>query len=313
MSATASSDDELDGPAGLTLARGLEELTFAPGVGDVLQGRLPPVAFVPTMGALHAGHATLIERAAAAMRRVKGGTVVVSIFVNPTQFGPGEDLERYPRTLEADLKLCREAGADVVFAPSVRDMYPDEHLHPGGIATTVRVGGPLTNTLEGAHRPNHFDGVATVVLKLLNMVRPAFAFFGEKDWQQLAVVRTMANDLNLPYLIESVPTVRDADGLALSSRNRYLSPEQRKTAAELPAALFAARDAIEAGAVPADVERTLADRLTAAGFAVDYAAVRCPTTLRLPPEWPPFSVRILVAAKLGGTRLIDNVAATQRV
>ncbi|MFH5806379.1 pantoate--beta-alanine ligase [Alienimonas sp. DA493] len=298
-------------PNGLTLARDLEELTFSPGVGDALQAAPAPIGFVPTMGALHAGHAALIERAAEAMSRRKGGTVVVSIFVNPTQFGPGEDLDRYPRTLEADLRLCREAGADVVFAPSARTVYPDEHLHPGGIAASVRVGGPLTETLEGSHRPGHFDGVATVVLKLLNMVRPAVAFFGEKDWQQLAVVRTMANDLNLPYLIESVPTVRDADGLALSSRNRYLSPEQRAAAAELPAALFAARAAIAAGDAPAEVERALTDRLSAAGFAVDYAAVRCPTTLGPPPAKPPYTVRILVAAKLGGTRLIDNVAATR--
>ncbi|NNJ27545.1 pantoate--beta-alanine ligase [Alienimonas chondri] len=298
-------------PEGLTLAGGLEELTFTPGLDDVLQASPPPIALVPTMGALHAGHAALIERAAEQMRDVAGGIVVVSIFVNPKQFGPGEDFDRYPRTLNADLKLCRDAGAEIVYAPSVRDMYPDEHLHPGGIATAVQVRGPLTETLEGAHRPGHFDGVATVVLKLLNMVRPAVAYFGEKDWQQLAVINTMANDLNLPYLIEPVPTIRDDDGLALSSRNHYLSPEQRRIAAELPAALFAARDAIESGVDPVSVENALAERLSNAGFAVDYAAVRCPTTLGPPPAKPPFTVRILVAAKLGDTRLIDNVSATR--
>ncbi len=189
-------------------------------------------------------------------------------------------------------------------------MYPDTHLHPGGIATTVRVGGPLTETLEGAHRPGHFDGVATVVLKLLNMVRPTVAFFGEKDWQQLAVIRAMASDLDLPFLIEAVETVRESDGLALSSRNRYLTPQQRSTAATLPAALFDARDAVRAGEPLAEVERQFTQRLTNAGFAVDYAAIRCPTTLGLPPAEPPYTVRILVAAKLGDTRLIDNVSAT---
>ena len=197
-----------------------------------------PRRFVPTMGALHAGHAALIDAAAGA-----GGTVVVSVFVNPTQFGPGEDLDAYPRTFDADLALCREHGADIVFAPTVGEMYP------AGPATTVRVTGPLTEVLEAAHRPGHFDGVTTVVAKLLNLVGPNAAVFGEKDFQQLAVVRRMVADLNLPCEIRSVPTVREPDGLALSSRNRYLSAEDRAAAAELPAALFAAREALAAGGV----------------------------------------------------------------
>ena len=168
--------------------------------------------------------------------------------------------------------------------------------------------GPLTEVLEAAHRPGHFDGVTTVVAKLLNLVRPDAALFGEKDFQQLAVVRRMARDLNLPCEIQSVETVREPDGLALSSRNRYLSAGDRVAAAELPAALFAARDALAAGEPPADVERAAADRLAAAGFAVDYVAVRDPATLAGPagPE-----VRVLAAARIGGTRLIDNVAATR--
>ena len=304
-------DDDPPVPDGLTLARGPDELTFAPGMGHLRGDASPPVAFVPTMGALHAGHAALIETAAEEVRET-GGTVVVSIFVNPTQFGPGEDFDRYPRTLAADLELCRSAGAHVVYAPSVGDMYPDAHLHPGGIATSVHVGGPVGEVLEAAHRPGHFDGVATVVLKLLNVVRPTVAFFGEKDFQQLSVLRQMGNDLNLPYLIESVKTVREPDGLALSSRNRYLTAEQRATAAELSATLFAARDAVEAGEPFAEVEQRSTERLTAAGFAVDYVAVKCPTTFGPPPVEPPFTVRILAAAKLGETRLIDNVEATRR-
>ena len=243
------------------------------------------------------GHASLIDAAAEGP-----GTTVVSVFVNPTQFGPGEDLDAYPRTFDADLALCREHGADVVFAPTAGEVYPD------GFSTTVRVTGPLTEALEAAHRPGHFDGVTTVVAKLLNLVRPDAAVFGEKDFQQLAVVRRMARDLNLPCAIESVETVRDPDGLALSSRNRYLSPEDRAAAAELPAALFAARDALAAGEPVAGVEHAAADRLAAAGFAVDYVAVRDPTTLG-EPTGP--DLRVLAAAKLGETRLIDNIAATR--
>ncbi len=197
----------MSGDAPPAVARTVAELRRA------LENSPGPRRFVPTMGALHAGHAALIDAAAAA-----GGTVVVSVFVNPTQFGPGEDLDAYPRTFDADLALCGEHGAGVVFAPTAGEIYP------AGSATTVRVAGPLTEVLEAAHRPGHFDGVTTVVAKLLNLVRPDAAVFGEKDFQQLAVVRRMAADLNLPCAIESAPTVREPDGLALSSRNRYLSP-----------------------------------------------------------------------------------------
>ena len=262
-----------------------------------LEGRPRPRAFVPTMGALHAGHAALISAAAA-----DAGTVVVSIFVNPTQFGPGEDLDAYPRTFDDDLALCRDRGADVIFAPTVGEMYP------GGFSTTVQVRGPLAEVLEGAHRPGHFDGVATVVAKLLSLVRPDDAYFGEKDWQQFAVVQRMVADLDPLVALIGAPTVREADGLALSSRNRYLSPAERAAAAELPAALFAARDALGIGGGVAAVESELRDRLAAAGFATDYAVVRDPATLG-EPTGP--DVRVLVAAKIGGTRLIDNVAAVR--
>jgi len=297
-------------PDGLRLVRTADELRAA--LAAEADGG--PLQLVPTMGALHSGHAALIRGAeyhrkaqlvlleGASPKRANAGATAVSIFVNPTQFGPGEDLDRYPRTLDADLRLCADAGAKVVFAPSAGEMYPD------GYATAVRVGGPLTETLEGASRPGHFDGVATVVLKLLNLVRPDGAHFGEKDFQQLAVVRQMVSDLNLACEIHAEETVREPDGLALSSRNRYLSTEERSAAAELPAALFAARDALETGTDPQAVEAVLLDRLTAAGFAVDYAVVRDPETLGPPTE---YVMRVLVAAKLGSTRLIDNVAAVR--
>ena len=251
------------------VARTAEELRA------VLVAAPRPVHLVPTMGALHAGHASLIRAAGEG-----AGTVVASIFVNPRQFGPGEDLDRYPRTFDADLDLCGECGAGIVFAPSASEMYPD------GFATTVRVAGPLTRVLEGTHRPGHFDGVATVVAKLFGLVRPDAAVFGEKDWQQLAVVRQTAADLNLGVDVVGRPTVREADGLALSSRNRYLSAADRAAAAELPR------------------------RLTAAGFAVDYAVARDPATLGPPPTGRGAAVRLLVAASIGGTRLIDNAGAT---
>ena len=254
--------------------------------------------FVPTMGALHDGHAALIRAAAA--DRGPGGRVVVSIFVNPTQFAPGEDFERYPRTFDADLAACRDAGADVVFAPAAGEMYPG-----GDPDVTVRVGGALAAVLEGEHRPGHFDGVATVVLKLLHLVRPAAAYFGEKDFQQLAVVRRAVADLNVPVEVVGVPTVRGADGLALSSRNRYLSPAERSAAVALPRGLAEARDALAAGADAGDAERRLAARLADAGFRVDYAAVRDAATLGPPAGGP---LRVLAAATIGSTRLIDNVA-----
>jgi len=198
------------------------------------EGRV--IGLVPTMGALHAGHLALVERSVA-----ECGFTVVSVFVNPTQFGPGEDLERYPRTLQADVQLCQQAGADLVFAPSADEMYAAD------AATTVHVA-RLTEGLCGAFRPGHFDGVTTVVCKLLNIAQPDRAYFGEKDYQQLVVVRRMVADLDLPVEVISVPTVREADGLAMSSRNRYLTPEQRAVAPALHRALLAGAAAARRGA-----------------------------------------------------------------
>ena len=254
------------------------------------------VGFVPTMGALHAGHRSLIAASAAGC-----GFTAVSIFVNPTQFDRGDDLAAYPRTPAADLAACEEAGADVVFLPDPDAMYPP------GFATTVHVAGPAL-PLEGAHRPGHFDGVATVVLKLLNLAGPDAAYFGEKDFQQLAVVRRMARDLDLPVEIVGRPTVREPDGLALSSRNARLSPADRTRAVELSRTLRDARDRLreDAGMDADALERTMRDRLADAGFAVDYAVLRDADTLG--PVTPDTTGRVLLAAAwLGGVRLIDNV------
>ncbi|MGG8408140.1 pantoate--beta-alanine ligase, partial [Streptomyces sp. 12297] len=197
-------------------------------------------AVVMTMGALHEGHATLVRTARAVAG--PGGQVVVTVFVNPLQFGAGEDLDRYPRTLEADVKLAEAAGADVVFAPAVDEVYP------GGEPQVRITAGPMGTRLEGATRPGHFDGMLTVVAKLLNLTRPDTALFGQKDAQQLALIRRMAADLNFPVEITGVPTVREDDGLALSSRNRYLSAPERRTALALSRALFAGRDRLAAQA-----------------------------------------------------------------
>ena len=264
-------------------------------VGDARAAGLA-IRLVPTMGALHAGHASLIRAA-----RADGGCVVVSLFVNPTQFGPGEDLARYPRPMEADLAVCRREGVDVVFHPPAEEMYPDAPR------TTVHVAG-LTEGLCGAHRPGHFDGVCTVVAKLLNIVGPDAAYFGEKDAQQLAVVRRMAADLNLPTRIVGCPLVRDADGLAISSRNAYLSGEERRQALALGRAVAEARGRIEAGERDA---RRVADlvegRLDAAeGVQPEYVAVVDPDTLA-PLDRIGGQVLVAVAAYVGKTRLIDNV------
>lgn len=254
-----------------------------------------PVALVPTMGALHEGHRSLVRAA-----REQAGSVVVSVFVNPTQFGPGEDFDRYPRTWDADLAALAEEGADLVFHPPVEEVYP-----PGGVGVTVHPG-PLGELLEGAVRPGHFAGVLTVVATLFGLVRPQLALFGEKDYQQLTLIRAMSRELALGVEVVGVPTVREDDGLALSSRNRYLAPEQRITAATLSRALRAgaAVGARGADAVLAAARAVLAE---APDLAPDYLALTGPD---LGPPPAAGSARLLVAAHVGSTRLIDNTALT---
>jgi pantoate--beta-alanine ligase len=261
-----------------------------------LRAALPaPVALVPTMGALHEGHRTLVRAA-----RERAAAVVVSVFVNPTQFGPGEDFDRYPRTWDDDLAALADEGADLVFHPGVDDVYP-----PGSAGVTVQPG-PLGDVLEGAVRPGHFAGVLTVVAKLFGLVRPHLAVFGEKDYQQLTLVRAMARELALGVEVVGVPTVREDDGMALSSRNRYLSPEQRATAAALSAALRAGAAAGPRGAdaVLAAARQVLAG---APGLALDYLELTDPDLGPAPAAGP---ARLLVAARAGSTRLIDNVPVT---
>ncbi|MCP9987060.1 pantoate--beta-alanine ligase [Streptomyces sudanensis] len=311
----------------------------------------PRVAVVMTMGALHEGHAALVR---AARERVgREGSVVVTVFVNPLQFGPGEDLDRYPRTLDSDVRIAGEAGADAVFAPSVEEVYP-------GGEPQVRVSaGPMGRRLEGASRPGHFDGMLTVVAKLLHLTRPDLAFFGQKDAQQLALIRRMAHDLAFRVEIVGVPTVREPDGLALSSRNRYLSARERRTALALSAALFAARDRLaaqqalraRAATLPAPPSRAEAlsrigesraaadahavaqaaqhgtgggaDAVRAAARAVldeaakaeppldlDYLALVDPADFTEVPDDHTGDALLLVAAKVGTTRLIDNLPLT---
>jgi pantoate--beta-alanine ligase len=257
-----------------------------------------PVVLVPTMGALHEGHRELIRVA----RELAGpdGSVVVSVFVNPLQFGAGEDLERYPRTLLADVFIGAEEGADLVFAPPAVQMYPRPQL------VTVDPG-PIGRVLEGESRPGHFSGVLTVVAKLLQLVRPDAAVFGEKDAQQLALVRRMAQDVDLGVEIVGVPTVRDPDGLAISSRNRFLSPAERQTALLLPAALRAGQEAARAG--PAAVRKAAGEVLattTDPPLQLDYLALVDPDTFEEAGEDYAGPARLLVAARVGATRLIDN-------
>ncbi|PZF85342.1 pantoate--beta-alanine ligase [Jiangella anatolica] len=269
------------------VARTRDELTEALAQGE------NETAVVMTMGALHAGHRVLMR--AAREQAGDDGTVIVTIFVNPLQFGPGEDFDRYPRAFDADLAACADEGVDVVFAPATEELYPyGEPL--------VRVDpGPLGTQLEGAVRPGHFAGVLTVVAKLLNLTVPHYALFGEKDYQQLTLIRRMVADLDLPYEILGVPTVREADGLALSSRNLYLSADERAAAPSLARALTAGADAAAGG--PDAVLAAARAELT--GVDVDYLELRGDDLATGPLSGP---ARLLVAARAGATRLIDNIA-----
>jgi len=254
------------------------------------------LALVPTMGALHSGHLKLITEG----KRV-ADRVAATIFVNPLQFGANEDLDRYPRQEEKDAAMLEEAGCDLLWLPLPGEIYP------AGFATTVSVKG-VSDRWEGEARPGHFDGVATVVAKLLCAVRPDIALFGEKDFQQLAVIRRMAEDLQLGIEILGVPTVRDEDGLALSSRNAYLSPEERSNAVELPRALNEAAEAISSGVAVTEALAAAKARLTRAGFSrIDYFALVNALTLE-PLEQAGGPMRLIAAALVGRTRLIDNVA-----
>jgi len=256
------------------------------------------VGFVPTMGNLHAGHFSLIELA-----RRYADRVVASVFVNPTQFGPTEDFMRYPRTLAEDSVGLVEHNCDLLFAPSVEVMYPFGPEH------AVRINVPeIGGTLEGAHRPGHFDGVATVVAKLFAMVEPDVAVFGQKDWQQLLVVRRLVRELAFPLEVVAGPIIRDDDGLALSSRNRYLDAHQRTRAPELHATLEWMRESFVEGHARAAIEGAATRRLERAGFQPDYAVVRRAEDLAVPAEGERSGLMALVAAKLGDTRLIDNLA-----
>lgn len=252
------------------------------------------IAFVPTMGALHAGHMALVAEA-----KLAGNRVVVSIFVNPRQFGPSEDLAQYPRKEQADSRMLSEAGVDLLWLPPVEVMYPEGH------STNIGVSG-VSEPLDGAARPGHFDGVATVVAKLFNQVKPDVALFGEKDFQQLAVIRRMVADLDFDIDVRGVPTQRDDDGLALSSRNIYLAPEDRAAAVALPRALGVAARAIEKGDDADAALATARASLEAAGFAIDYVELVDAETLGTPVAGKPR--RLLAAARIGGTRLIDNIA-----
>lgn len=254
------------------------------------------IGCVPTMGALHAGHLSLIERA-----RAETDFVVVTLFVNPTQFGPHEDFAKYPRPFENDLHLCQSAGADLVFCPEVAEIYGTDPQ------VSVRVGN-LATCWEGSSRPGHFDGVATVVLKLFNIIQPERAFFGAKDYQQQVIIKAMCGDLNLPVEIVTCPTVRAEDGLALSSRNAYLSPEERQIATRLNHALAFTRELILAGELTLSEIREQFQNLLRGqtGLQLDYATIVDPRTLTELADYQPRMV-LLVAAKVGNTRLIDNL------
>ena len=261
-----------------------------------LRGAGEHLALVPTMGALHAGHLALVTEA-----RQRAEQVMATIFVNPLQFAPGEDLDRYPRREAQDLAMLEEAGCALVWMPTVADLYPD------GFATTIHVAG-TSEQWEGAARPGHFDGVATVVAKLLIATMPDFALFGEKDYQQLAVIRRLVADLGLPTQIAGVPTVRDGDGLALSSRNAYLSPDERQRALALPRVLGSVRDAVRSGVPVRQALEAAMETLGHAGFGpIDYVALVDSATLE-PLDALTGAARVIAAARIGTTRLIDNIA-----
>ena len=269
-----------------------------PSLRNALAG-LGPVVLVPTMGALHAGHLSLLAAARQAVG--PGGAVVASIFVNPLQFGANEDLANYPRREGSDVRLLEEEGCALLWIPDAATMYPQ------GFATTIAVAG-VSEGLCGAARPGHFDGVATVVAKLLNQVRPDLALFGEKDYQQLAVIRQMVRELGLAVEIVGVPTQRDADGVALSSRNTYLTDEERQAARALPRALGEAAASIQRGAPVAEALAAAKERLTKAGFdPIDYVELCDAETLE-PVTSVERPARLLAAARIGRTRLIDNLA-----
>jgi pantoate--beta-alanine ligase len=255
------------------------------------------VGFVPTMGNLHAGHHSLLKLA-----RARADRLVASVFVNPTQFGPGEDFGRYPRTLAQDQAGLAENDCDVLFAPDVSTLYPF------GVEASVSIHVPLlTDTLEGAHRPGHFDGMATVVAKLFNLVEPDLAVFGQKDFQQLRVIERMVRDLSLPVKIMAAPTLRDDDGLAKSSRNQYLSVAERARAPQLYATLRQMRSLFDEGHAWRALEQAGSARLQRAGFDPDYVAIRRAEDLTEPGPDERTGLVALVAARLGTTRLIDNL------
>jgi pantoate--beta-alanine ligase len=258
------------------------------------QGKV--VTLVPTMGALHRGHLSLVERA-----RDEGDILIVSIFVNPTQFGPGEDYERYPRNLDRDLELLTPFNPEAVFAPAATDMYP------AGFSTTIEPG-PVAASLEGAARPGHFRGVATIVLKLFNLIRPHIACFGQKDFQQVAVLRRMVQDLNVNTRIRVCPTVREPDGLAISSRNAYLSSEDREAAPVLYRSLRRAQELFQTGEIRASALLEIMQSAVASEPAVKlgYVAVVNPASMEVVEETIPGSV-LLIAAQVGPARLIDNL------
>ena len=280
---------------GVKLLRAKEELrdALAP-----IRREGSSIGLVPTMGYLHEGHLSLLRAA-----RAECDAVVMSLFVNPTQFGPGEDLDRYPRDEERDLRLAAEAGADFVWAPAVEEVYPD------GFATHVEVAGGLADVLCGdpsRRGPEHFRGVATVVAKLFNVVGPDVAYFGQKDAQQVAVIRRMARDLDFPVRIQALPIVREPDGLAMSSRNAYLDPRARKQATALSRALFTAVEVAPSSGLAAALEAARAE-LRAAGIEPEYLEARDPEDLSPIAELGDRPVLIAMAARVGGARLIDNV------